>query len=270
MMREPVERTVAANAQGYLEVNLEFRIARAEALEADKVDARKDLNRCPVLDASRKTSAYGMMALPSTDQAGLDQWIEALKLPKHIIRFLAFSSGPLSSLVSNQITKSFDLDEVNTGIIMHMKKGVHTGIVGEGFYDQDAFDDFITTLHPDLKGTAIDNDFLHSTDAEGYYVGNNRLKAIMTYNKEQSNALFKGMGLTISTTEMGFLLINRLGQDVTLNPEEKREKTIQAISVRDMHDLYKYGVFPAFVEDRLLAAGLIDESSVALTGVSSS
>jgi hypothetical protein len=142
--------------------------------------------------------------------------------------------------------------------------------MGEGFFDQDVFNNFIWTLHPDLKEKAIDNAFLHSTDAEGIYVGSDMLKVIITHNKEQSNAWFKGVGPSLSKFEMEELLIGRMGQDVTLNPEEKPEETIQAISVRDMHDLYKYGVFPAFAEDRLLAAGLIDESSVALTGVSSS
>jgi hypothetical protein len=80
--------------------------------------------------------------------------------------------------------------------------------------------------------------------------------------------LFKGVGPTMSKVEMEELLIGYMGQKVTLNPNLPKE-TIQAISVRDMHDLYKYGVFPAFAEDELLAAGLINGSAVALTGVSS-
>jgi hypothetical protein len=89
MIRELAQRTVATNAHVYREVNLDFRIARAQALEADKVDAKKDRIRCPVLDASRTISAYGMMALPDTDQAGLDQWSEALELPKVDVQAIA-------------------------------------------------------------------------------------------------------------------------------------------------------------------------------------
>jgi hypothetical protein len=263
-----VQRTVAPNPQGYLEVNLEFRIARALSLEAEKVDARTNRIYCPVLDASRTSSAYGMMALPSTNQAGLDAWSKALGLPKVAVRAFAYSSGSASSIVTNEIKKSFDDKKVDTGNIIKLKRGVHTGIMGKGFFDQNVFNDFIWTLHPNLKDTTIDNAFLHSTDAEGLYVGSDMIKVIMTFNTQQSKVLFKGVGPTLSKVEMEELLIGYMGQKVTLNPNLPKE-TIQAISVRDMHDLYKYGVFPAFAEDELLAAGLINGSAVALTGVSS-
>jgi hypothetical protein len=270
MIRKMVQRSIVTNAHGYREVNLEFRIARALALEADKVDAKKDRIRCPVLDAARSSSAYGMMSLPTTDQAGLDQWSEALELSKPAVETIAYMSGPWYSIVSNKIKKSFDDKEVNTGTIMKMKNGVHTGVMGEGFFDQDVFNNFIWTLHPNLKETAIDNAFLHSKDAEGVYVGSDMLEVILTHNDSKSDAWIKGAGPAISKFEMEKLLIGRMGQEVTLNPEEKPGETSQAISARDMHDLYKYGVFPAIREDQLLAAGLIKESAVALTGVSSS
>ena len=58
------------------------------------------------------------------------------------------------------------------------------------------------------------------------------------------------------------LLLKRLGQNINLN----RKDPVNAISLRDLHDLYKYGVFPAPIEDQLLKAGLIHETSVAMTG----
>jgi hypothetical protein len=270
MIRKMVQRTITTNAHGYREVNLDFRIARALALEAEKVDARKDRIHCPVLDASRTSAAYGMMALPSTDQAGLDQWSDALGISKSAVEGIAYLSGPWYSVVSNKFKKSFDDKEVNTGTIISMKSGVHTGIMGEGFFDQNVFNIFIWTLHPNLQETTIDNAFLHSKDADGIYVSSDMLEVILTHNEGKSDAWFKGVGPSISKFEMEKLLLGRMGQDVTLNPEEKPEETIRAISVRDMHDLYKYGVFPAFAEDQLLVAGLIKESAVALTGVRSS
>jgi hypothetical protein len=270
MIRKMVQRSIASNAHGYREVNLEFRIARALALEADKVDVKKDRIRCPVLDASRSTSAYGMMALATTDQAGLDQWSEAWELPESAVELIAYLSGPWYSIIPNKIKKSFDDKQVNTGTIVKMKKGIHTGVLGEGFFDQDVFNNFIWTLHPNLKETAIDNAFLHSKDADFVYVGSDMLEVIMTHNDSKSNAWIKGAGPAISKFEMEKLLLGHMGQEVTLNPEGKPGETSQAISVRDMHDLYKYGVFPAIKEDQLLAAGLIKESAVAFTGISSS
>jgi hypothetical protein len=270
MICKMVQRSIVTNAHGYREVNLEFRTARALALEADKVDAKKDRIRCPVLDASRTSSAYGMMALPTTDQAGLDQWSEGLGISKAAVESIAYLSGPWYSIVSNRINKTFDENEVNTGTVMKMKNGVHTGVMGEGYFDQDVFNNFIWTLHPNLKETSIDNAFLHSKDADVIYVGSEMLEVILAHNESKSKAWIKSTGPFISKFEMEKLLIGRMGQEVTLNPKEKPEETSQAISVRDMHDLYKYGIFPAVTEDQLLAAGLIKESAVAFTAVSSS
>ena len=45
-------------------------------------------------------------------------------------------------------------------------------------------------------------------------------------------------------------------EPVVLDPRRPSE-TVNAIHLRDVHDLYKYGLLPAAAEERLNAAGLL-------------
>jgi len=267
-----VKRSVLTNAKGYREVDLVFRKARALALEAAQVHRRPGRIHCPVLDASRTSCAYGMKCLKTTDQDGLDQWSDGLGLPKSAVRIIAYLSGPWYKAIGNKIKGTFDEEGVNIGLVKSLKKEVHTGIISEGFFDQEIFNNFIWTIHPNLKGTSIDNAFLHSNAADDVYVSSDSLETIVEHNIGKSSASWnKGLGPKMSQLEMEKLLLGHLGQSIPRTNDDSPTSTsttgeVQAISVRDMHDLYKYGVFPVVQEGQLLEAGLIEETSVAITG----
>ena len=55
---------------------------------------------------------------------------------------------------------------------------------------------------------------------------------------------------------MRSLLLGTLAQPVVLDPHHP-SKTVTAIHLRDVHDLYKYGIMPAVAEERLNVAGLL-------------
>src|SRR5262245_5767130 len=68
--------------------------------------------------------------------------------------------------------------------------------------------------------------------------------------------LARTLGLSMNMFELKKLLLGTLAQPVVLelrNPSE----TVNAIHLRDVHDLYKYGFLPAVAEERLNAAGLL-------------
>lgn len=255
------QRRVVTNEDGYVEVSLDFRITRASALENASIGSKTDRITCPVLDASRRDDTYGKKALPTTDEAGLNRWAEALQISASAAQSIAYASGPFLKITSNRRSKSFDETEVNTGFVHNRKSGVHTGIIGNGFFDQQALNNFIWCVHPKLKDTAINNSFLHSDAAERLYIQDKHVKDMVNYNKAQSDSCCKWLGARLSKFEMESLLLGRMGQSVNIGDDT--EET-QALSVRDMHDLYKYGVFPAPVENRLLDADLISASSIAI------
>src|SRR5215203_1356871 len=68
--------------------------------------------------------------------------------------------------------------------------------------------------------------------------------------------LARTIGLFLSTFEMRSLLLGTLAQPIVLDPRDP-SKTVNAIHLRDVHDLYKYGVMPAAAEERLNVAGLL-------------
>jgi CHASE3 domain len=68
--------------------------------------------------------------------------------------------------------------------------------------------------------------------------------------------LARKIGLFLSTFEMRSLLLGTLAQPVVPDPRDP-SKTVNAIHLRDVHDLYKYGIMPAAAEERLNSAGLL-------------
>ena len=72
----------------------------------------------------------------------------------------------------------------------------------------------------------------------------------------KSGWLARKIGLALSTFEMRVLLLGTLAQPVVLDPR-RPSKTVNAIHLRDIHDLYKYGIMPATAEERLNVAGLL-------------
>ena len=86
------------------------------------------------------------------------------------------------------------------------------------------------------------------------------LPAIRAHNANnadrKSGWLARKIGLALSTFEMRVLLLGTLAQPVVLDPRRPSE-TVNAIHLRDVHDLYKYGLLPAAAEERLNAAGLL-------------
>jgi hypothetical protein len=254
-----VKRQIEENAQGYQEVTLEFRAARAAKLEARGVHLRTGRNRCPMVDASRTALTYGHKALPDTDRKALARWARALGLMPAPVKGIAYSSGPVYKGLYNLLRGEFNEDEINTGLIIRLKQGVNTGVLSTGQFDQVSFDKFVWSIRPSLKGTTIDRAFLHSDAAATLYVDDRSIHAIMAHNIMNAHGPrgMVGFGRSLSKFEMQRLLMGILGQDIELD-FARPGKATRALSVRDMHDFYKYGVFPAPIEERLQAAGLID------------
>lgn len=252
-----VHRSVEGNAQGYREVSVVYRSARAAALEARSVHAQTDRIHCPVLDASRSELAYGRKALPATDRDSLKRWSKALGIDPGPVKLIAYLSGAWYTGLYNLARGEFDEGAVNTGTVKRLKRGVNTCILSTGHFVQEAFDRYVWSAQPALRGTPIDNAFLHSAAAASLYIEEGSLDAIMKHNVANAPSRRVGLGSVLSKFEMERLLLGVLGQRVALDASHPDEKT-RALSVRDVHDLYKYGVFPSPVEERLEAAGLLD------------
>jgi len=248
-------RTVQINAQGYREVSLAYRYARAAALDARGVGEGDGKITCPMLEASRSKSAYGAMALPSTDRRGLNAWSDAVGISSWGIRLIAFLSGKPLEIPGNFIFGRFDDRHVNVGFIRSIKNGVSTGVLATGRFSSSALSRFIWELLPEHDGVEMSEPFLYSEAANGIYLYDSDLPAIVGYNVANAKAsrLTTFLGRQMSYFEMSRLLLGVLAQEiVTAAGETKR-----AILVRDVHDLYKFGWIPVHVEDRLVSAGLI-------------
>lgn len=252
-----IERQIETKPDGYREVSVEFRAARAAKLEARGVHLRTGRIRCPMLDASRTDLSYRHKALPSTDKNGLRRWAKALGLLPAGLKTVAYVSGPWYTGLYNGLRGSFDEDAVNTGLIIRLKRGVNTGVLSTGHFDQMSFNKFVWSIRPSLKGKVIDNAFLHSTAAANLYIDETSIPAIMAHNIMNAPSPRTGVGPALSKFEMQRLLLGILGQEVERDIA-RPGKTTPALSIRDMHDFYKYGVFPVHIEESLQAAGLID------------
>lgn len=270
-----IKRAVETHSSsGYKQVSLEFRKARAEALEKAKIHERKERIHCPVLDAARNDRTYGKCPMHTTDQDGMDQFARAIKADPSRLAHIAYLSGVKRQIPYNFWTKTFDELQVNIGLVRSLKCDVHTNIIGSGVFNQDTFNRFVWNLFPDLKDTPIDLDFLMfpSSGADGLFITENNLEDIMAWNTKQSNSSALLLGPTISRFEIDFLLLGKLGQKIVQEGEEEEKvakgsgsKEVQAISLCDFHDFYKYGVFPAPIEDNLVELGLAEEMCLAFT-----
>jgi hypothetical protein len=255
-----VERKVLTNAHGYREVALDYRIARAAMLDSRGVSARTGRIACPGLDASRSDQVYGQFALPGTQAKDLKAWADALGAHSLGTKIVAYLSGPFWGTPLAFLRGQFDDREVNTGFLRSLKRGTNTGTLTSGAFNQEALNAFVWAARPDLKGTAMTSAWLYSEQSSHQYLDMSMLPAIRAHNASNASRKFgwlaRKIGLFLSTFEMRKLLLGTLAQPVVLDPRDP-SKPVNAIHLRDVHDLYKYGILPAAAEERLNMAGLL-------------
>jgi hypothetical protein len=255
-----LKRNVLTDANGYREVSLEYRIARAEKFDIQHASARTGRIACPGLDASRSNIIYGQCALAGTDSKDLKIWSDALGVNSIGIKTVAYLSGPFWSTPFAFIHGRFDDWKLNTGFLRSLKQRTNTGILTSGAFKQDALNQFVWAARPDLQGTVMTSDWLYSDRSSCQYLDTSMLPAIRKHNARNANQeagwLSKKIGLFLSTFEMQSLLLGTLAQPISLDHSHPKKK-VSAIHLRDLHDLYKYGIFPAAAEERLKSAGLL-------------
>jgi len=128
--------------------------------------------------------------------------------------------------------------------------------MGAGSFNQAQLNAFVWSFQPKLEGIAMTNDWLYSEKGAAVYLDETALPAVMAHNKKNAKSDKVKRGLKLSEFEMEQLLIGVLGQSITLDSNNP-EKQTNAISIRDVHDLYKYGIMPAHIEEHMQAAGLL-------------
>jgi hypothetical protein len=255
-----VERRVLTNVDGYREVALDYRLARAAMLDARETSPRVGRIACPGLDASRSDHVYNQLALRGTEAKDLKAWSDALGVNSVGIKTVAYLSGPLSSVLPAFWHGRFDDRQVNTGFLRSLKRGTNTGTLTSGTFDQDALNAFVCAARPDLKGIAMTSAWLYSQQSSNQYLDISMLPAIRAHNAGNADPKFgwlaRKIGLFLSTFEMRSLLLGTLAQPIVKDPQNPSQTT-NAIHLRDVHDLYKYGILPAVAEERLNAARLL-------------
>lgn len=255
-----IKRKVYVRKDGYKEVAINYRKARAAILDAKKVGHRSGRIVCPMVEASRNKSFYPEMLLGETTSKGIEIWSEALQIDSQLVKAIAFLSGPLVNAPRNVIRGHFDDQKINNGFIHTLKRGVHTGILGRGTFSQAHLNTFVWSFRPDLEGISMTNKWLYSEMADDLFLDLSHLDIILEHNKNNAPSEQIGVGLKMNRFEMEDLLLGVLGQPIT--QEKKVKNTVQSILVRDIHDLYKYGILPAHVENKLKAANLLSFPSV--------
>jgi len=255
-----VERTILTDSHGYREVALDYRIARAAMLDTRRVGARTGRIACPGLDASRSDQAYGQSALPGTTAKDLKAWADALGVNSLGIKTVAYLSGPFWGTPLAFLRGRFDDREVNTGFLRSLKRGTNTGILTSGIFNQEALNALVWAARPDLKGTSMTSAWIYSEKSSSQYLDMSMLPAIRAHNASNADRKFgwlaRKIGLFLSTFEVRSLLLGTFAQPVVLDPRNS-SRAVNAIHLRDVHDLYKYGIMPAAAEERLKAAGLL-------------
>jgi len=255
-----VKRTIRTDAHGYREVDLEYRIARASMLDARGASGMTGRIACPGLDASRSERVYGQAALPGTKAKDLKAWADALGVNSIGIKTVAYLSGPFWSTPLAFFRGAFDDQQVNTGFLRSLKRRTNTGILTSGTFNQEALNALAWAARPDLTGKEMTSAWLYSEQSSSQYLDMSMLPAIRAHNASNADPQFgwlaKRIGLFLSTFEVQSLLLGTLAQPVVMNAGDPT-KTVNAIHLRDVHDLYKYGILPAAAEDRLSAAGLL-------------
>lgn len=249
------KRSTQVNLHGYQEVLLDYRIYRATQLASNQEESEGKRIVCPMIDAARSKRAYGQQSLPGLKSADLEKWSNALDLSIGLVKGIAYFSGNFFSFPKNFITGSFDDQAINGGFVHFMKRGINTNILKENSFNQDGLNAFAWSCHPSLEGIAMTNEWLYTSAADEIYFDNTHLTQIVEYNKSNSRFKWLGLGGELSALEMNDLLLNVLGQKIINHPTVK-----QAILVRDIHDLYKYGLMPAHIEEKLARAELLNLS----------
>ncbi len=254
-----VDRNVHTNTNGYREVSLEYRIARAVELDSRQVSERTNRIACPMLDACRNSATYGEQVLAATDKKHLTAWAEAVGNSPIGIRTIGYASGPWYKIVLNALRGRFDDQELNTGFVRSLKHGIRTGILGDGSFSQNELNELVWSFLPELKGQAIKCSWVYSDDSANYYLTEPMLSSLMSHNETNADRgkFGRGLGRILSSFEMESLLLGPLAQKVLQDPKSGSD-SLQAISVRDLHDFYKYGLLPLPVEERLEKAELLD------------
>ncbi len=254
-----IKRSTQTNIHGYREVSLDYRIARSAALDAKQIGAKTGRIACPMVEASRSESAYGRMALAATDKKHLDEWTRAIGIGSLGIKSIAYLSGPLSKILRNVIHGRFDDKAINTGLIRSIKHGVNTGVLAQSSFSQEAMNTFVWSFHPELKDLEISQEWLYSEAGATLYLDHTLIPKVVAYNRANAKAskIKTWLGTKMSGFEMTQLLVGVLAQEIVLD-KSKPKKTVKAILVRDIYDLYKYGWIPALVEEKLAAAGLLN------------
>ncbi|OHV17212.1 hypothetical protein BK022_06920 [Methylorubrum extorquens] len=255
-----LERIVLTDENGYREVTLPYRIARAGMLDTRGADARSGRIACPGLDASRNNIVYGRPVLPGTEAKDLEKWSSALGVNSLGIKTVAYLSGPFWSAPLAFLRGRFDDRALNTGFLRSMKRSTNTGILTKTSFNQDALNRFVWAARPDLRGTSMTSDWLYSDRSACQYIDESMLPLIRDHNARNTDReagwLSRQLGLFLSTFEMHSLLLGTLAQPITTGRGEPA-MTVNAIQLRDLHDLYKYGIMPAAAEERLFSAGLL-------------
>lgn len=245
-------RTTHTTNEGYQEVTLPYRQARAQALQHQNMEQAQRIV-CPMVDAARRVEAYGQKTLPGTRGRDLKQWAKALDLSVGAMKAIAYASGSQYAIPKNILTGSFDEEAINGGFVHRCKQGVHTGIYRNERFDQAGFEAFVWNLYPELQGTSLTEVWLYSAQADALYFTEADLPQVVAYNRAQSTEQTVGVGERMSKFEMDRLLLGVLGQTITW-----KGQSMPAISVQDVYDLYKYGFLPVPVEEKLVKAGLLE------------
>jgi hypothetical protein len=176
------------------------------------------------------------------------------------IRTVAYLSGPFWSTPLAFLRGRFDDRAVNTGFLRSLKRGTNTGVLTRGTFNQEALNAFVWAARPDLKSRAMTSTWLYSEQSSSQYLDMSILPAIRAHNANNADPKFgwlaRKIGLFLSTFEIQSLLLGTLAQPIVLDRRDP-SKTVNAIHLRDVHDLYKYGILPAIAEERLNVAGLL-------------
>jgi hypothetical protein len=106
------------------------------------------------------------------------------------------------------------------------------------------------------------SEWLYTVQSAEFYLDASMLPKVLTHNAENgsSGRLGRRLGLALSTFEMKKLLLGPLSQEIRRLPGEP---LVKAISLRDLHDFFKYGLLPVQLEERFVAAGLLTLAELA-------
>lgn len=261
---QDVPRRILANSLGYREVSPEYRVWRSLKLESITPTGRI---RCPMVDAAHSSRAYRLRTLEQPTGKGIQRWAEGIGFEKvSDLSGIAYLSGPVRSILGNFIRKHFDPDAIDTGLIIWLKGGVCTGVLKQKTFDQASFTALVLAVHPQLEGQAMTESWLYSGAADDLYIKHSDSDTVLRHNMKNFSAGFirKKIGRFISGFEMKKLLFGFLSQPLASAAKadslENADLENNGILLRDLYDFYRYGWYPAHIEERLQQAGVISFS----------